>query len=115
MKYCQKCGAELKDEDVFCPKCGHNTQEAVKAEVVDKPAKKRDESLMMVAEILCIICTVLVGFAIIPLCWMIPLTVALHNRIRDKAPISVGLKVCILLFVSLISGILLLVGDDSDY
>ena len=71
MKYCQKCGAELKDEDVFCPKCGHNTNESVKAEVVDKPAKKRDDSLMVVAEVFCIICTVLAGFAIIPLCWMI--------------------------------------------
>lgn len=114
MKYCQKCGAELKDEDVFCPKCGHNTTEAVKAEVVDKPAKKRDDSLMTVAEVFCIICTVLAGFAIIPLCWMIPLTVALHNRIQRKEPISVGLKVCILLFVSLISGIILLVGDDNE-
>lgn len=114
MKYCQKCGAELKDEDTFCPKCGHNTQAEVKAEVVSKPARRRDDSLMVVAEVFCIICTVLAGFAIIPLCWMIPLTVALHNRIQDKAPISVGLKVCILLFVSLISGILLLVGDENE-
>lgn len=21
MKYCRKCGAELRDDDVFCPKC----------------------------------------------------------------------------------------------
>lgn len=25
MKYCSKCGAEIKDEDRYCPNCGNDT------------------------------------------------------------------------------------------
>ena len=92
----------------------------VESEVVEnysKPKSKirrRDDTVMEIAEVFCVICTVLAGFAIIPLCWMIPLTIALHNKIKNKEPISVALKVVILLFVSVIGGILILVGDDSE-
>ena len=123
MKYCSKCGAELQDNAVFCSKCGakcDQPQPEVESEVVEnysKPKSKirrRDDTVMEIAEVFCVICTVLAGFAIIPLCWMIPLTVALHNKIKNKEPISVALKVVILLFVSVIGGILILVGDDSE-
>lgn len=28
MPYCNECGAELKESDLFCPKCGHPTEKA---------------------------------------------------------------------------------------
>lgn len=121
MKYCTKCGAELDDNAAFCSKCGHPCDPKVEAEpapqqeVVEKKGiRKRDDSLMTVAFVFCVISTVLTGFAIIPLCWMIPLTVALYNRIHRKEPISIALKIVILLFVSLIGGIILLIGDESE-
>lgn len=27
MKFCSKCGAEMKDDDLFCPRCGNSTDE----------------------------------------------------------------------------------------
>ena len=115
--YCRKCGAELKDGDIFCPKCGQKVeeevhQETVRQEVVFK--RQRDESLCNVGFIFCVIGTVVMGFAIIPLIWCIPMTIYVYNAIKDKKPMSVGLKVCVLLFVSLIGGIFLLLGDPDE-
>lgn len=50
----------------------------------------------------CIACTML------PLSWCIPMTVAVHRRLRDKRPIGTALKVCVLLLCNVVSGILLL-------
>ena len=113
MKYCEKCGAEVQDDAQFCPKCGYKFGTAIKQEVVAKE-HKRDDGIMTIALVFCIICTVAAGFAIIPLCWMIPMTVSLNDKIKNKEPISVAFKVCTLLFLSVIGGILLLVGDDND-
>ncbi len=121
MKYCTKCGASMEDDALFCPKCGEKTEgesKAVKLEPASKTGsskiKKREDSLMTVALVFCIISCVLTGFALIPLCWMIPLTVVLYNKIQNKEPISLALKIVILIFVSLVAGILLIVGDESD-
>ena len=120
MKYCSQCGAPSEDNAVFCSKCGHKFVEesTVEAEVVDsgvKVRKKRDKDVCQIAFIFCVIGTVIAGFGIIPLIWCIPLTYTLYNRLQKDEPIGIGLKVVILLFVSLIGGILLLIGDpDND-
>ena len=121
MKYCVKCGAELNDNDVFCPKCGAKVGEEATVQPEPEPRQevvsrkpKRDSGIMTVALVFCIISCVVAGWAIIPLCWMIPMTVSLNGKIQRNEPISVGFKVCTLLFLSLIGGILLLVGDEND-
>ncbi len=50
---------------------------------------------------------------LIPLAWCIPMTISVHRKLRDKQPISVAFKVCTLLFVNLVSGILLLCMKDE--
>lgn len=50
---------------------------------------------------------------IIPLAWCIPMTISVHRKLRDKQPISVAFKVCTLLFINLVSGILLLCMKDE--
>ena len=44
MKYCTKCGNQLNDDDVFCPKCGHRQNEVREDEtpVVEASAPKAD-------------------------------------------------------------------------
>ncbi len=55
------------------------------------------------------------GFAIIPLAWCIPMTVSIFHSFRDGRKVSMGMKICTLLFVSIIAGILLLcIPDDED-
>lgn len=59
--------------------------------------------------LICIIVyTVLAVSTLIPLAWCIPLTVIVFKRTKVGAPISTAMKVCILIFVNIIAGILLL-------
>ncbi len=46
--------------------------------------------------------------ALIPLAWCIPITVVVCKRLGKKQPVGTGLKVCTLIFVNLVAGILLL-------
>lgn len=42
MKYCTKCGAQMNDDALFCPKCGSKVEEVIEEKVTDifveKPA-----------------------------------------------------------------------------
>ena len=51
---------------------------------------------------------------LIPLAWMIPMTVVLAKKRKNGEKPSVALGVCTLLFVNLISGILILVDHSED-
>lgn len=73
------------------------------------------QTLRMVAFIFNIISLVTIGWAILPLAWMIPMTIMSWNIYKGKRPNTVAFGVCTLLFVSLVGGILLLVsGEDRQ-
>ncbi|MBO6280841.1 MAG: zinc-ribbon domain-containing protein [Bacilli bacterium] len=112
MKYCTKCGQELNDDALFCSRCGQKVESPVN-EVSKKTSGYRDKTMLNIGFILCVVATVINGFAIIPLIWQVPLTVSLYRKINNNERISVGFKVVILIFVSLIGGVLLIVGDDE--
>lgn len=70
--------------------------------------------MKLAAFILCLISTILMGFAIFPLIWCIPMTVHAYGLYRDNEKPGIAFGVCTLLFVSLIGGILLLVDSAED-
>jgi len=116
--FCKKCGKELHDEAVVCPQCGCLTDEGViikrKDDSPKVDARKEEQKGMATAiKVLMIICCVLSGFWLIPLCWTIPMTVVLCKKLEKQEKISVGLKICTLLFCSLIAGVLLLCIDEE--
>ncbi len=105
MKYCTKCGAELYDESMMCPKCGCLTAD-YKAR-----SSKRDEMSLAIKIFMIIGCVVSgLGF-LIPLAWTIPMTVIIYRRLENREPIGLGFKICTVLFCSQIAGILLLCMD----
>ena len=59
-----------------------------------------------------IFATVIQGVYLIPLLWCIPMTVSYSNRIKKNKPVSTGFKVCVLLFVNWIAGILMLCDKE---
>ena len=111
MKYCTKCGKELFDEAVVCTGCGCAVGNK---EYVDPfaPAPKKESTLKLVAKVFMILGTVCMGFLILPLAWCLPMTLSYCKKIKNNEPISIGFKVCALLFVNTIAGILMLVDQD---
>lgn len=108
MKYCVKCGNELMDEAVLCPKCGCLT--GYNGNKVSYSSK--NNGLKTAAKVFMIISTVFMGFYLIPLAWCIPMTVSYFNKIKNGEQVSTGFKVCCLIFVSLFAGILMLSDKD---
>ena len=109
MKYCTHCGKEMLDEAIMCVSCGC----AVETPKVSVSAKD-DNTLAVIAKVFMIISCVCLGFLIIPLAWCIPMTVSYSRKLENHEPISTGFKVCTLIFVNVVAGILMLVMDDID-
>lgn len=108
MKYCSKCGKELLDEAVICVGCGSWCSTPVKPQATEVESS----GLKLAAKILMILGTVLMGFYLIPLAWCIPMTVSYCKKIKTGQPIGTGFKVCSLIFVSLVAGIIMLIDRD---
>lgn len=107
MKYCNHCGTQIVDEAVTCPNCG--------CAVTSTPAPVESDTSMLqtIAKIFMILGCISVGWMLIPLCWTIPMTVHYWKAVENKTSVSTGFKVCSLLFVSLIAGILMLCDHDN--
>ncbi len=133
MKHCSKCGQLVEDDAQFCPSCGilfavdsnsksesdvQNSNYAqpqtykVEATVIQSPTtyqmSESDKTLRLVAFIFNLISTIGLCFLIIPLAWMIPMTVISWGIYKGRKANTVAFGVCTLIFVDLISGILLL-------
>lgn len=108
MKYCVHCGAEMLDEAVICVKCGRSV--AAKKTAV---TQQEDDTMNTVIKVFLILGCISQGWMLIPLAWCIPITVSICNALRDNRPVSTGMKICSLLFVSLVAGICLLCKNEN--
>lgn len=104
--YCPNCGSEVNDYAVVCLNCGASV------EPMNLARRPRDNTMATIIKVFMILGCIAEGWAIIPLIWCIPMTVSVFNSLKTGRPISTGMKVCVLIFVSLISGICLLCSDD---
>jgi len=129
-KYCIHCGSQILPEAVICPKCGcavgknkRNVSEADKSRILQLVTK----IFMMIALGSCIVNGIgailtsglfVVGLgqlefsytiftSLIPLVWIIPMTMHYFKATKNKQPITTGFKVCTLIFVSFVAGILM--------
>ena len=68
--------------------------------------------MKLAAFILCLLSTLAMGLLLIPLWWCIPMTVSVYKAYKGEKELSTGFKVCTLIFVNLVAGILLLCDDD---
>ena len=73
-----------------------------------------DKTLRLIAYIFSLITTIAFGWMIIPLAWMIPMTIISYGIYKGTKKNTVAFAVCMLLFVNLVSGILLLVADKDQ-
>lgn len=128
MEYCPSCGQPLEDGAAFCAECGRpvdpaspggsgygaagapNTAYNGYYAPAQVPYKKT--TIQIIAEVFMILGIISSCWLLIPLAWTIPMTVAVFRRHKRHDHIGTGLKVCTLLFVNLIAGIILLCDND---
>ena len=108
MKFCSSCGAEIHENAVICPKCGCSTAQS-RTEVTDGGK----DGLAVASKIFLILGCIAQGWLLLPLAWCLPITISICGKMKRKEHIGAGLKVCSLLFVNLIAGILLLCRSDE--
>ncbi len=106
MKYCSHCGSELMDEAYVCPHCGCLTEAQVKA--------SDDKSVLRtVVKVFMLLSCVTAAFAfLLPLCWVLPMTIHYWKCAENNINVGMGFKICTLIFVNVIAGVLMLVEND---
>ncbi len=108
MKFCSSCGAEVNEKAVICTKCGCSL-----VEEKNSGEKKGNDGLAVASKIFLILGCIAQGWLLIPLAWCLPITTSICGKMKRGEPVGTGLKVCALLFVNLIGGILLLCRSDE--
>ncbi len=111
-KHCAKCGNVLDDDAIFCKHCGNPTISISGVPYVRKSETHGLDTAIKVMMIIGTIMSSLMGY-IIPLAWCLPMTISAMKKINNNEPISVGFKVCTLLFVNTVAGILMLCRNDG--
>jgi len=105
MKICNKCGIESVDEAVVCPNCGCVFE-------YKKQCKYKFQTATKIFMIIGLVYTSIIGF-LIPLAWCIPMYIHYTNSVKRNEPIGNAFKICILLFVNMIAGILMFCEKDE--
>ncbi|MBV7390341.1 MULTISPECIES: hypothetical protein [Enterococcus] len=93
---------EPEDEEIFSDILG-----------VNYPDQEGD-TMLLIAFIFNILTTIGCAWLLIPLAWMIPMTITSWRAYKGVRPNTTALGVCTLLFVNIISGILMLVGPKNE-
>lgn len=121
--FCHHCGKEVENGNKFCPSCGalqdnySDDDRYEEAEVVnsskkdDKVASEAQTGLDLAIKILMVLSTVAFGFALIPLIWMVPMTMYAFKQAEKNEPYGIGFSICSLIFVNTIAGILMIIRD----
>ena len=139
MKYCTQCGIQLADDAAFCTQCGAAQAVAEPQAPIDtndqQPAYANDQppvyqppvydapvqpevppvsGLARTALIFMIIGTIVMACSTycLGLIWCLPMTLAYNKALKNGTTVSTGFKVCSLIFVSTVGGILMLCDRD---
>ena len=113
--YCTNCGQKLNENDKFCTNCGAKilNYTNVNSNYNQNSNVQTDKGLSTIIKVFLIIGCVASGSLLIPLIWTIPMTVTYFNASKNGTPVSLGFKICTLIFVSQIAGILMLLEKDQ--
>lgn len=109
-KFCVHCGAEVNPQAVVCIHCGCSLP---KTNVTSSNGNSDlKEVFRTLIKVFMIIGVVVNAFALIPLIWCIPMYKKVNKYLEGTETLSVGYKVCVLLFVNFVAGVLLLVDEN---
>ena len=121
MKKCNQCGTIVSDDEKICNNCGGEAFDAAPdfntapelngANGGNKPVG--GTILQKLSKVLMVISCIAGGLLILPLAWLIPITVAYCKKVKSGKKVGIGFKICVLLFVNVFAGVSMLC-DSSD-
>lgn len=123
--YCHHCGKEVENGNKFCPYCGalqdrysEDDYYGEREANLEKPKTVKPEvsseaqtGLDLAVKIFMVLSCVAFGFAIIPLIWMVPMTIHAFHKADNNEEYGIGFSICSLIFVDLVAGILMIIRD----
>lgn len=128
--YCQKCGNEISENEMYCKMCGtrviKDTEETTIYEGNDPnnmyggtsfyrvSSKSESNGLKIAAKVFLILGAVVnlytMWFSFI---WSIPMIIIYFNKVRKGEKIGIGFKIGCMLLVSMIGGIIMLCDKEE--
>ena len=133
MKYCTHCGSEIDDEAVICVHCGCDVSEKKSSNTSNSNSLGKVALIFMILGcVFTAIGGVLQGLtsilandglvfgiilticSLLPLAWGIPMIISFKRKLKNGEPVSTGFKVCTLLFVNIVAGILMLCMPNEN-
>ena len=110
-KYCTNCGSKMDSLLPFCTNCGTAFDDNKNGPNYDTVNLN---SLEIATLVFMIIGTILnaIYFVGISLIWCIPMTIHFYKKARKLEPVGTGFKICTILFIGLIPGILMFCNKD---
>ena len=120
MKICSKCGAQNQDDAIVCSTCNrviYSQSTSASTQTFAQPAQSSSPSalsavamvFMIIGTIAMALCTCCVGLA-----WCLPMTISYNKCRKNGVPVSTGFKVCSLIFVNTVAGILMLCDKSTS-
>jgi len=82
--------------------------------MAEATTQESDQTLRLIAFIFNVVSTVSVGWLIVPLAWMLPMTIISYGIYKGTKKNTTAFGVCTLIFMSVVSGVLLLVSKKDD-
>ena len=143
-RYCTYCGNQVLKQAVVCTKCGCAIKPMPKTVSIKngKGLQIATKVLMILSCVASGICAiVMAGIALmfnnmsiiddyysvfapmylifsiiclVPLCWTFPMTKHYINAIKQGRPVGIAFKVCTLIFVNMIAGVLMLCDTSTN-
>lgn len=115
MKYCENCGQELTNEDIYCPKCGKNLKK-----VSRRPKKEGLGTAAMVIGIISLVFSFIINVFIFPLA-LVGLILGIVNKAQKGKKVSgivlnsIAMIVSILVFIAWIVLLIVIAEEKNDY
>ena len=116
-KFCTNCGSQMDLVLPFCTNCGQAFNDSNKNYysngVTNGDTKLNTMQIIII--VLLVLASIASAFAFffIPLLWCIPMTIHYSNKCKKNEQVSTAFKICTILFMGLIPGILMFFDQDT--
>ena len=117
MRFCENCGKELKEGDIYCPKCGKNQSNSVTNN--NKTNKEGLGTASMALGIISLIFAFIINLFVLPLA-LVGLILGIVNKAQNGKKISgiilngIAMIVSVIVFIALIFFIVTVADDDDS-